>query len=282
MRSWIADYEIVGPLAPDETAPEQIGPAAGAAPGLGGTWIARPPARLGVGDQVVLRVVPVSQERQVERLLARLRLMAAVRAPQLVRLVEAGRDESDGSFYVSQSPYPPQTLARPGRPLDERAIVLAVAAAARGAHQLHEAGVVHGAISPSQVVLSDRGPLLEPLGPLLPQPPGRVVGPEDRHHLELFDPALLWGGAPSRATDVWSLGATLHEALGGAPLHAGLGDEPPATALQRVLLEPPTIDPALAKEPADLIHACLAANPAERPATAAIVADRLDQLAMRP
>lgn len=281
MRSWMADYEIIGPVAVDEPRGGRAGSNSSAPRGR--DWVARPPARLHwPEDWVVLRVAEIRRERDAEQLLARAGVLAGVRAPQLIELLEAGRDEKDGSLYVAMAPSSPETLARPSRPLDERTVAGAVGAAARGVHQLHEAGLVHGAISPARLVLSDRGPLLDPLGPLRIRPAGQVVGPDDRLDLELFDPALLWGDSPSRGTDIWSLGVTLHQVLTHNPLHPGLEEDAPATALQRVLLEPPTIDRALAKELADLVHACLAANPADRPATAAHLADRLDQFALRP
>ncbi len=96
--------------------------------------------------------------------------------------------------------------------------------------------------------------------------------------VEYLDPALLQGERPSRSTEVFAIGATLHRALTGTGLYGELPDSEPLLAIRRVMSANPQISPGLSQEEADLVRACLAPV-GERPATALDVAERLEALA---
>jgi hypothetical protein len=174
------------------------------------------------------------------------------------------------------------TLASPGSSRAVPGLLAALAAAARGAHALHQVGLVHGHISARAIHLDGPVPGLD-----LPPwpgdtPPGLIMVLQDPADLDTVDPSVLRGGSPSRTTDIWALGAVAHRALSGQLLHPALSADPPVTAVQRAAFEPPTLDPGLDQALADLLGSCLAPDPSRRPRTAAELADRLDALAGRP
>jgi hypothetical protein len=96
--------------------------------------------------------------------------------------------------------------------------------------------------------------------------------------VEYLDPALLRGERPSRATEVFALGATLHRALTGTGLYGELPDGEPLAAIRRVMSTEPVIAAGLTAAEAELVRACLAPV-GQRPATARQVARRLEALA---
>src|SRR5581483_2365582 len=105
--------------------------------------------------------------------------------------------------------------------------------AAAGAHAMHQSGLAHGSIDGRSVLLADRGGVLAP--PPLDLPLGVAARFTTGAVLETVDPDLICGELPSRCSDIWSLGATAHVALGGAPLYEGVREDEPVTAVQRVL-----------------------------------------------
>ncbi len=96
--------------------------------------------------------------------------------------------------------------------------------------------------------------------------------------VEYLDPALLQGERPSRSTEVFALGATLHRALTGTGLYGELPDSEPLLAIRRVMSAKPELAEGLTADEAALVRACLAPV-GERPATALEVAQRLEALA---
>ena len=259
-----ADYLIVGPA---------HGPASRGAR----AWIARPPARLGLVEEVLIIPLGPLDDRSWTTVAERLARLAAIRSPWLPSLIEAGRSHGTDlpeGWVVRSSPHAQPLAGTPGD-----AAFTELAGAARGAHDLHQAGWAHGDIRESTVLVTDgRGALDLPLRSVTAEPP-EVASFDDPVDLDGVEPDRLWGTGPTRASDTYALGALLHRRLTGALLHPDLPGDPPVTAAQRVLLERPRLDPRLAGPAADLVAECLHPDPARRPSSALAVAERLEELA---
>jgi eukaryotic-like serine/threonine-protein kinase len=81
---------------------------------------------------------------------------------------------------------------------------------------------------------------------------------------------------------VFSLGATLHYAVAGEGLYGPLSDSDPLLAMRRVISHPPVISASVDPDVREVIAWATAANPAERPATALQLAERIEELALAP
>jgi serine/threonine protein kinase len=265
----IADYELQRPLGQGVT---------------GQFYLAHPPSRLGLGvGEVAVKVVrgPIGAD-PFKRVVNELRIFANTNSEYLVTLYDAGQEE--GSLYYAMQYYPGGSLAAPASRLDAPTVCAALADAARGAHALHEGGVAHRNIKPGNVLLADgsRGRLSD-LGLAKFMSPGQTVTRSGAvGEVEYLEPAAVRGERATRATDIWALGATLHRVLTGRPIYPGLTGNDVLADLRRVLNERPTVDPNLPGGVARLVTDCLAVDPAERPATALDVANRLDEIGVRP
>jgi serine/threonine protein kinase len=218
-----------------------------------------------------------TSEDAFRRATKELRLFAAVQSPYLVRLFDAGQEGE--TFYYSMEYFPLGSLDEPARALTREEKLRAVAQTARAAHALHEAGIVHRDIKPANIMLYETGAKLSDLGlAQLVQPGLTVTGMGPIGSVEFMDPGIMRGARASRASDIWSLGVTLHRALTGTSLYGELADDEPLLAMRKVLSSPPVVSPDLPVAAADLIKACLAADPADRPPTALVVAERIESL----
>lgn len=266
--SAVADYEIVRLLGEGNH---------------GRYYLARPPARLGLTEEFVALKVFGDRvgEQAYERGVRELRAFAAVRSPYLVRVFDAVLEDS---FVYAMEYFPLGSLAAPGAAVDRVTTLLALEHAARAAHALHEAGLAHGDVKPANVLLAGdvggapTGGRLSDLGLARHLSPGTTLtGMGRASSVEFTDPDLLAGARPSRRTEVWALGATVHRALAGTGLFGDLPDSQPLLAIRKVLSGQPVVHPGLAPADADLVRVCLAEGPA-RLATAEQVADRLAAL----
>jgi serine/threonine protein kinase len=260
----IADYELVRSLG---------------AGNHGEFFLARPPARLGSGDEfVAVKVLAgATNEDTFRRATRELKAFAKVQSPYLVRLLDAGQD-GDRFFYTIRY-FPLGSLAAPARPLDRSETLAAVACAARAAHALHEAGIAHRGIKPGNVMLTDDGAQLGDLGlAQVLQPGATVTGIGPVGSVEYLDPVILNGQPASRATDIWSLGVTLHRALTGVGAYGELPDDDPLLAIRRVLSTEPTLSDRLSPDERAVVAGALAEDVAARPATAEAFAEQVDAL----
>ncbi|HEX8582484.1 MAG TPA: serine/threonine-protein kinase [Acidimicrobiales bacterium] len=242
-------------------------------------FLAKPPSRLPVNcDYVAVKVLAGNTtDDTFRRATKELRVFAAVRSPYLVRLYDAGQE--GGTFYYTMEYFELGSLANPARPLTRADILRAMADAARAAHVLHEAGVVHRDIKPANIMVHEGGAKLSDLGLAQFLNPGQsVTGMGPIGSIEFMDPGLMRGERGSRASDIWSLGASLHRVLSGKGLYGELPDRDALLALRKVLTTAPTVDPSLGPAERDVIAACLTADPAERPRTAAELAERIEAL----
>ncbi|MDQ6785050.1 MAG: hypothetical protein M3063_16760 [Actinomycetota bacterium] len=232
-------------------------------------------------DTVILHVLRPLEPESFRRVRPTLEAFAAIRSPFVGGLIEAGyqanEDPPYGWYVTADHGHADMTGE-----LDRVGVLRAVAGAARGVHALHEAGLAHGGVSPVAIRPGPEGGVIDlPSVPAEPDGDGRILAISDPALLDTVDPAVARGSRPSRASDLWSLGATLHRALTGRLLHPDLPGDEPIVALQRVAFEPARVaedlDPALA----DIVAWCVAAAPAQRPPSAAVLADQLDSVAGR-
>lgn len=245
----------------------------------GRVYLARPPQRLGLAEEFVAVKVfnGPCPESAYERGVEELRAVSALGSPYLVRVLEAGLDGD--SFFYAMDYVVLGSLAAPGRPLSQTEVLLAVSHAASAAHALHEAGITHTAIKPQNVLIGASCAKLTDVGLGRYLRPGlTVTGVATSSALEYVDPMVMRGEPPSRASEVWALGATLHRALTGVGLYGELSESVPLLAIRRVMSANPTLAPHLSRDTAELVRACLD-SPDRRLPTAAAVAHRLTDLA---
>jgi serine/threonine protein kinase len=262
----LADYAIVRPLGRANH---------------GELYLAHPPARLHIdADTVVLKVLDGRADDAIFRRVTReLRAFAATRSDHRVIVYEAGQ-EGDHLYY-SMEVCPGGTLAEPVAPLDRADVLIAVSDVARAAHDLHEAGIAHRDIRPENVLLVSGGAKLGDLGlAQLMTPDQTVTGIHQVASVEYLDPQILKGERASRATDIWSLGLTLHRALSGTGVYGHLPMHDPLLAFRKILTTTPQLSDALVAAERAIVERCV--GPAhERYQTASEVADLLDDLVGR-
>ena len=239
-------------------------------------FLADAPSRLGIDDaQVVVKVLMGQKADALEDLARELKVFAAVKSPYLTSLYEGGQQGEE--CFIAMEYHPMGSLANPKHPLQRDEILRAVRDAARGAHDLHEAGIVHRDIQPSNVLLSEHGAKLSDFDTAqILQPGVTLTGSSSQvQAAEFMDPAVILGNAPSRASDIWSLGATLHRALTGVSIWGEIPDDP-TLAVRFVLNGQPRLHDELSADDAELLKPCLALDPVDRYKTAAELADRID------
>jgi eukaryotic-like serine/threonine-protein kinase len=243
-------------------------------------YLARRPQRLPADAEFVAVKVLSGASRQdtFRRATRELAAFAAVSSPDLVTLYDAGQQGDD--LYYSMEYLPGGSLADPAEPLQRLATLTAVAHAARAAHALHDAGMAHNDIKPGNVLLHAGGGKLADLGLTRLLTPGlTVTGLGSTASVEYIDPALIRGQAPSRASDVFALGATLHRALTGEGLYGELPSDNALVAMRRVLSRPAVISAGLDAAARDVIGSAISPDAALRPPTAWQLAERVQALA---
>src|SRR5215813_3306979 len=165
-------------------------------------------------------------------------------------------------------------------PLSVPSLLSLAAGLAKSLTAIHAAGVVHGDLKPSNVLLALDGPRVIDFG--ISQAAEAV--PLARAGLVVGTPSFM---SPEQATgkdvgplsDVFSLGAVLaFAATGRKPFGTGTA----AAVLERVVHGAPFLEDA-PPEVRPLIERCLAKDPRQRPAAAALLADvTAAQAAMEP
>lgn len=258
----IADYELLAELGP----------------GNHGTFFqARPPARLGP-DQGLVAVKVLDRhatDNELKRMGAELETLLSLRHPHLVRVLDAGHDQ--GRLYYVTPWFPEASLAtRPYGP--DRVVEAAtqVADAAEAAHALHQIGVVHRDIKPANIMVADGRGQLSDLGVAnYAAAQFTTTGSSPVGTLTYADPDLIRGEPAGRASDVWSLGATLHRAVTGHSVIGTVPDTHLAAALEYVLDAEVRLDPACPPGVAAVVARATQPHRADRYLTALELADDL-------
>lgn len=241
-------------------------------------YLARPPERLGIADEFVALKVFGDKigDQAYDRGVRELRAFAAVRSPYLVTVYDAVLEDR---FAYAMQYFPLGSLAAPARPLTRAGVLRALEHAARAAHALHEAGIAHGDVKPANVLLAEDGGRLSDLGLARFLSPGATLtGMGKASSVEYLDPDLIGGARPSRRTEIWALGATIHRALAGSGLYGELSDAQPLLAIRKVVSSAPQIAEGLRPDEAELVGLCLAPGDDRLPSAEA-VAERIARLA---
>lgn len=242
--------------------------------GMGEVYKSWDPA---LGRWVALKILRADAQEVAPWFQREARLAAQLSHPGLVAIHEVG--EVEGRPYIAMQFVEGRTLDRAhelGR--EERVMLVRDAAAAIGV--AHEAGIVHRDLKPENLIVESR--------------PVAKEGQEPRweHKVCVLDfgvaramhsalrltagwaaigtplymaPEQARGEPPEPASDVYSLGATLYEALVGAPPIRGDGLQDTMNQIQ--LREPVplrAIDPSIPESLEAIVNRCLAKNPRER------------------
>jgi len=248
-------------------------------------YLARTPRRLGIDtDTVAVKVLPLTGTDGFDALVDELSRFAALGSPQLVPMYDVGMDA--GVVFYAMRHEPLGSLSAPARDLTRREHLLAVALAARGAHEMHEAGLVHRGIGPTNILIDKAGAVLgEPaVGHLLTQ--GHTLsglGTGARAgRLEFVDPLLMRGRPAGRASDIWSLGVTLHLVLTGHGLFPSLVSADPFTAVRIYLRSQPEPGEDLTDGERAVVVTALHPDPTRRYRTAGDFAEAVEGMLRRP
>ena len=142
-------------------------------------------------------------------------------------------------------------------PLPMRSVLALAAGLAESLSAIHAAGVVHGDLKPSNVLLAEDGPRVVDFGisramePVPLMQAGRLVGSPG-----FMSPEQAVGHEVGPPGDIFSLGAVI--------AFAAMGQGPPAALLYRAGRTSPSLD-QVPPEVRPLVERCMARDPSQRP-----------------
>lgn len=201
------------------------------------------------------------------------RTAARLSHPNIVQVYDAGEDELDGenlSYIVMEhvSGGDLRDLISQRGTLSA-AEVSNLSAAAAGLAHAHERGVVHRDIKPHNILLDENGqPKLTDFGIARALDATRATQTGMYMGTARYSsPEQLKGEEITPKSDVYSLGATLYEAVTGAPPFSGTPIEIATQHVSKPPAPPGGLNSAVDPELEALILDCLAKEPDSRPAT---------------
>jgi len=225
----------------------------------------------------VLRRELVDAPGMLERFRAEVRLARRVTSPHVVRTFDLG--EHDDDHFLTMEYIAGQSLARwlDAARLDLPTILRVARAACDGIVAAHAAGVLHRDLKPDNILVGDDDRIaITDFGIAQPSSAPRHPGEGFLGTPAYMAPEQLDAEATvGPPVDIYAFGAILFEML--AERRPFLGGDPLEVALSRLHRPPP--DPRrfrpIPDALAELVLACLAREPAARPASAEVLARRL-------
>jgi len=239
--------------------------------GSGEVWRAVP--RRG-GPPVAVKVLVAGDPERQAREAA---LLGSLDHPHLVRLLEVVHQPQRGGaprvaliLELLAGGSLAALLARRGR-LRPGEVVTAIAPVAAALAHAHGNGVVHGDLSPGNIVFTGEGrPVLTDLGV------ARVLGETAAGEVTpaYVDPTVARGGAPGPASDVFGVAAAAFHALTGiAPWNAATPGDTLRVAADGLLPDLAELAPEAPPELVAVINRGLAADPHDRGTAAGFALD---------
>jgi hypothetical protein len=250
--------------------------------GMGSVWHARDER---LGREVALKIVPrtgTAGPRAEREATAATQL----RHPACVRAYALARDE--GHVYIAYEYVPGRTLrhALERGELDDVAAVETAAQILEGLAHAHARGILHRDVKPSNVLLAD-GPelsvrLLDFGLALITEEETLTAAGDVPGTLAYISPERLAGKPAGPATDVWSVGVLLWEALAGRHPFGGGPFLEVAKRIGRGAPSLATARPDLPKPLVGLVNRALAVEPGKRPDAAKLAPALRRAAAARP
>ncbi|GGK61497.1 hypothetical protein Ppa06_24520 [Planomonospora parontospora subsp. parontospora] len=246
-----------------------------AAGGMGEVWRAR--------DELLGREVAVKLLRRHladdpafrGRFRTEARIAAGLADPGIAQVFDYG--EADDVAYLVMELVPGESLAailaRNGA-LSPEVVLDVVHQTARGLHAAHAAGIIHRDVKPGNLLVTGAGAIKITdfgIARALESAPvtqtGTILGTA-----QYVSPEQASGITLTPATDLYSLGVVAYECLTGRPPFTAANQV--AIALMHLNDPPPPLPASVPGPVRDLVAACLAKDPAQRPASARELSDR--------
>jgi len=228
---------------------------------------------LALGRTVAVKLFgPPSEVSDAERRRDEARVLATLRHPAIVTIFDAHLDHDPPFLVLEYVPGPTLADVLAEGPLPRERARLLGAATAAGLARAHDAGVVHRDVKPANIVIPedrrDGAARLVDFG--IADSPATTArdGFSVLGSASYLSPEQAVGEPVGPASDVYSLGLVLIEALVGRPAFPGSS---PAAIAVRLFEAPPLDDPALAED-AGLLARMTAREPADRPSAAEVAA----------
>jgi serine/threonine-protein kinase len=237
----------------------------------------------------VLRPTVASSPKAAERFRREARLAASLRHPNVVTVHDCSADDEEQLYLVTEL-VEGGSLRRllEGRgPLlgEEAALLLLPAARALGA--AHALGIVHRDVKPDNILVDRSGEAviikLADFGVAFARDEPRITTDGAQSGSVVYmAPEQLRDGTSSAATDIWAMGATLAELVGGQPL---FGQGTVGQVVARIMALDERSDPlqglphreVLSPELRALLRRCLTLRPEQRFSRGAELARALEQ-----
>ncbi|HEX6955108.1 MAG TPA: serine/threonine protein kinase, partial [Agromyces sp.] len=241
--------------------------------GMGEVWQA---TDLVIGRQVAIKILKdeyLGDPGFLERFRAEARHAALVNHEGIANVFDYGEEE--GSAYLVMELVPGEALStilerEHVLPTDKVLDIVAQTAAALQA--AHAAGLVHRDIKPGNLLITPDGRVKITdfgIARIADQVPltatGQVMGT-----VQYLSPEQASGHPASPTTDIYSLGIVAYEALAGR--RPFTGESQVAIAMAQINETPPDLPVTISEPVRNLVYACIAKNPADRPQTAAHLA----------
>ncbi len=247
--------------------------------GMGEVWQA---TDLVIGRIVAIKILKdeyLGDPGFLERFRAEARHAALVNHEGIANVFDYGEEE--GSAYLVMELVPGEALSavlERERTLPVDKVLDIVAQTANALQAAHAAGLVHRDIKPGNLLITPDGRVKITdfgIARIADQVPltatGQVMGT-----VQYLSPEQASGHPASPSTDIYSLGIVAYEALAGK--RPFTGESQVAIAMAQINERPPDLPTWVAEPVRNLVLACIAKNPADRPASAAHLARAADAL----
>ncbi|GAB3398276.1 hypothetical protein GCM10027568_35150 [Humibacter soli] len=241
--------------------------------GMGEVWQA---TDLVIGRQVAIKILKdeyLGDPTFLERFRSEARHAALVNHEGIANVFDYGEEE--GSAYLVMELVPGEalsTILEREHTLSTDKVLDIVAQTAAALHAAHAAGLVHRDIKPGNLLITPDGRVKITdfgIARIADQVPltatGQVMGT-----VQYLSPEQASGHPASPTTDIYSLGIVAYECLAGR--RPFTGESQVAIAMAQINEQPPPLPVTVSEPVRNLVYACIAKNPAERPSSAAHLA----------